>query len=75
MRLRELFETASAGATSAGNIVAVPNPHIAIGNIKQYGKGRKPKPPRVETPKNSNGTAKNAIDTDISLFGQTILKR
>ena len=66
MRLRELFETASAGATSAGNIVAIPNPHISKNKSKQ---------PKVTTPKNPNGTAKNAIDTDISLFGQTILKR
>ena len=75
MRLRELLETASSGATSAGNIVAVPNPHIAIGNIKQYGKGKPPKPPKVVTPKNPNGTAKNALDSNISLFGGTTLKR
>jgi hypothetical protein len=75
MRLRELFETASAGVTSAGNVVAVPNPHVAIGNIKQYGKGSKPKPPKVATLKNTNGTAKNALDSNISLFGQTTLKR
>ena len=75
MRLRELYETASGGATSAGNVVAVPNPHIAIGNIKQYGKGKKPKPPSVETLKNKNGTAKNALDSNISLFGGTTLKR
>jgi hypothetical protein len=64
MRIRELLETASAGATSAGNIVAVPNPQ-----------GRKPKPPKVQTLKNPNGTAKNALDSNISLFGQTTLKR
>jgi hypothetical protein len=75
MRLREIFETASAGATSAGNVATVPNPHIAIGNVKQYGKGSKPKPPKVVTPKNTNGTAKNALDSNISLFGQTTLKR
>ena len=75
MKLRELFETASAGSTSAGNVVTVPNPHIAIGNVKEYGKGKKPKPPRVDTLKNKNGTAKNALDSNISLFGGTTLKR
>jgi hypothetical protein len=75
VRIRELFETASAGATSAGNVVAVPNPHIAIGNIKEYGKGKKPKPPRVDSNKNPNGTAKNALDSNISLFGGTTIKR
>ena len=75
MRLREIFETASAGTTSAGNIAVVSNPHIAIGNIKQYGKGHTPKPPKVVTIKNKNGTARNALDSSISLFGQTIQKR
>jgi hypothetical protein len=75
MRVWELLETASAGATSAGNIATVPNPHIAIGNVKQYGKGRNPKPPKVVTPKNKDGTAKNGLDSNISLFGQTTLKR
>ena len=64
MRISELLETASAGATSAGNIVAIPNPQ-----------GRKPKSPKVQTLKNPNGTAKNALDSNISLFGQTTLKR
>lgn len=68
MRLRELYETASGGATSAGNVVAIANPHIT-------NKGRKPKLVKVETLKNKNGTAKNALDSDISLFGGTMLKR
>ena len=67
MRFRELLETASAGATSAGNIVAVPNPHVS--------QNRKSKLPKVQTLKNPNGTAKNALDSNISLFGQTTLKR
>ena len=75
MKIIELLETASAATTSAGNIAVVPNPHIAIGNIKQYGKGKSAKPPKVTSLKNSNGTTKNALDTNISLFGQTTLKR
>lgn len=75
VRIYELLETASAGTTSAGNIAAVANPHIAIGNVKQYGKGKKPKPPKIITPQNKDGTAKNGLDSNISLFGQTTLKR
>lgn len=75
VRIYELLETASSGATSAGNIAAVANPHIAIGNVKQYGKEKKPKPPKVITPQNKDGTAKNGLDSNISLFGQTTLKR
>jgi len=75
VKIIELLETASAGATSAGNIVAVPNPHIAVGNVKQYGKGKSARPPKVVTPKNKNGTAKNALDSNVSLFGGTTLKR
>lgn len=67
MRLRELFETASAGATSAGNVVAVINPHVS--------NRKKAKLTKVETLKNANGTAINALDSDISLFGGTMVKR
>ena len=63
MKIRELLETASAGATSAGNIAAVANPHIAIGNVKQYGKGKKPKPPKVVTPQNKDGTTTTVEQT------------
>jgi hypothetical protein len=69
MRLRELFETASGGATSAGNVVTVVNPHIT------NSKNKKARLTKVETLKNANGTAQNALDSDISLFGGTVLKR
>ncbi len=76
MRLRELLgETATAGGTSAGNIAAVPNPHIAIGNIKAYGKGTAAKPPKTVQAKNSNGTAKNALDMNTNIFGGGAVKR
>ncbi len=76
MRLRELLgETATAGATSAGNIAAVPNPHIAIGNIKQYGKGAAAKPPKAAQAKNPDGTAKNALDINTNIFGGGAVKR
>jgi hypothetical protein len=76
MRLRELLgETASAGATSAGDIAAVPNPHVAIGNVKKYGKGAAAKAPKTVQIKNSDGTAKNGLDIDVSLFGGGAIKR
>ena len=57
MRLRELTsvrETATPGATVAGNIATVANPHIA--NSKKKPKSRKP--------------TDNALDMkDVSLFG------
>lgn len=81
MFIREILlkETASAGATSAGAISTVVNPDVAIGNSvarKAYGKkGANPKPPKALQRKNSNGTAKNALDLQDNLFGGEIIKR
>jgi hypothetical protein len=76
MRLRELLgETATAGATSAGNIATVANPHIAIGNIKKYGKGDVARPPKTIQAKNSDGTTKNALDMQTNIFGSGVVKR
>jgi hypothetical protein len=76
MRLRELLgETATAGATSAGNIASVANPHIAVGNIKKYGKGAAAKPPKAVQAKNPDGTAKNALDMKNNIFGGGAVKR
>ena len=81
-------EQATAGATSAGNIAAVNNPHVAIG--KDRGKksytgtpGRSgtkaPKLPKIVQPKNPDGTAKGAqtgrLDPNISLFGGSLVRR
>lgn len=78
MRLRELFETATAGATSAGSISAIPNPNMTIGDSsvrKAYGKGANPKPPQTKQRKNSDGTAKNALDMSTNIFGGETIKR
>jgi hypothetical protein len=76
MRLRELLgETATAGATSAGNIASVANPHVAIGNVKKYGKGSPARPPKTAQAKNPDGTAKNALDMKTSIFGGGTVKR
>ena len=79
MKIRELLETATAGATSAGSIAAVANPHVAIGKDrgnKSYtgspGKSgtKAPKLPKIVQPKNANGTAKNALDMKgTNIFG------
>jgi hypothetical protein len=78
MKIKELLETATAGATSAGNIGTVVSPHIAIGKDrgkKSYtgspGKSgtKAPDLPKVVQAKNKNGTAKNALDMKGNIFG------
>ena len=81
-------ETATAGATSAGNIAAVVSPHVAIGKDrgnKSYtgtpGRSgtKAPRLPKIVQPKNPDGTAKGAqtgrLDPDISLFGGSLVRR
>lgn len=85
MRLRELLgETATAGATSAGNIASVASPHIAIGKDrgkKSYtgtpGKSgtKAPSVPKTIQAKNPDGTAKNALDIKNNIFGGGAVKR
>ena len=61
MKIREIFETATAGATSAGN--------VAIGAVYKNKPGN--------TAKNKDGTAKNALDlkgTNL-LTGGSLVKR
>ena len=71
-------ESATAGATSAGNIATVTSPHLAIGSArgnKSYtgspGKSgtKAPKPPKTLQKKNADGTAKNALDMKNNIFG------
>jgi|TARA_R110000803_G_scaffold36513_2_gene78376 hypothetical protein len=74
MRIRDIIsEVASAGATSAGSVASVANPHIAIGNKKArdaYGKkGASSMPPKAKMQKPTD----NALDmTGTSLFGAPI---
>ena len=69
--LEKVEETASPGATSAGNIATVNNPHIAIGDKKtrkKYGSlvGASPNPPKAKMQKPSD----NALDMKgTSIFG------
>lgn len=61
-------ESATAGATAAGNIATVSSVPAAYRKIKK-GKNGLPKAPQAT---NKDGTAKNAIDTDINLMGGVI---
>ncbi len=80
MKIRELLETATAGATSSGNIATVVSPHISPGPArgkKSYtgsptsGSGTKAPPqPKVKQPKKKDGTAVNALDMKANLFGE-----
>ena len=79
MKIQEIIESATAGATSAANIGTVVNPHISPGKTrgktsylgKPGGPGgtKSPPQPKVVQPKNKDGTAKNALDQSTSLFG------
>ena len=61
MKIRELLETATAGSTSAAN--------VTVGAVYPNKKGK--------TPKNKNGTAKNALDLKGAnlLTGGSLVKR
>ena len=70
MKIRELLEYASAGATSSGSIATVANPHQSPGPArgkKSYtGSPGKPKPKKQKP-------TDNALDMKgVGLFGQTI---
>lgn len=63
MKINELLETATAGATSSGNIATVTSPNVA------YSK-------KIKQPKKKNGTAVNALDMKgTSIFGGAGIKR
>ena len=87
MKINEILikETATAGATSAGNIASVTSPHVAIGPDrfkKSYsgspGKSgtKAPRVPKAAQKYNANGTAKGAHELKgTSLFGGPLVKR
>lgn len=85
MKIKEIFEDATAGATSSANIGTVVNPHISPGKArgkKSYtgtpGKSgtKAPPQPKIVQPKTKSGTAVNALDIKgTSLFGGSTIKR
>ena len=89
MKIREIIsEVASAGATSAGNIASLNNPHVAAGpdRFKKSYTGtpgrsgtKSPRLPKIVQPKNPDGSAKGAqtgkLNPNVSLFGGPLIKR
>lgn len=74
MKLKDILEQATAGATSAGNIASVVNPHLSPGRArgkKSYtgspGRSGTKAPPQPK-PKKQKPTD-NALDKDVSIFG------
>ena len=74
MKIREIFEDATAGATSSGNIATVANPHLSPGSArgkKSYtgspGKSGSKAPPQPK-PKQQKPTD-NALDSNTNIFG------
>lgn len=76
MKIRDidpvLAETATAGATSSGNIASVANPVSAHFKPKKRGKYGAPEAPQK---RNADGTAKNALDLSNNLMGGKPIKR
>jgi hypothetical protein len=75
MKIKELLETATAGATSAGNIATVVSPHLSPGKArgqKSYtgspGKSGTKAPPQPK-PKKQKPTD-NALDMKTNIFGE-----
>lgn len=72
MKISEILEDASAGATSAGAVAAVVNPvaaHLKPKKKDRYGA------PKAKQKTNPDGTAKNALDVDDNLMGSKPIKR
>jgi len=64
-------ETATAGATAAGNIASVANPTAARAKIKKDKNGI----PKANQRTNPDGTAKNALDVNDNLMGGSPARR
>jgi hypothetical protein len=83
---KEKMESATAGATSSGNIASIANPHLSPGRArgkKSYtgtpwgGRSGTKAPPQpvVKQPKTAQGTAKNALDIKSNIFGENPIRR
>jgi hypothetical protein len=80
MKIRDILESATAGATSSGNIASVEAPHLSPGKArgkKSYvgdpwggiSGTKAPPQPKVKQPKTKAGTAVNALDMKGNIFG------
>ena len=79
MKIHEILESASAGATSSANVGTVISPHTAIGKDrgnKSYtgspGKSgtKAPAVPKIMQKKKKDGAATNALDMKSNVFGE-----
>jgi hypothetical protein len=68
MKIREITESASTGATASGNIASVANPIQARQKLKRDKNGI----PMAPQKKNPDGTAKNALDVKDNVMGTPI---
>ena len=75
MKIRDILESATAGATSAGNIATVANPHISPGKARgktsytgSPGKSGTKAPPQPK-PKKQKPTD-NALNMKTNIFGE-----
>jgi hypothetical protein len=80
MKIKDIIETATAGATASGNIASVVNPHIAIGNKKQQknyagSPGKMGKTPKHPKPKKQKPTDNALNMKGTSLFGGPLVTR
>jgi hypothetical protein len=85
MKIKDIVESATAGATSSANIGTVVSPHIAIGKDRKnksytgspgISGTKAPRVPKVKQKKNPDGTVKNALDLKTNIFGeQDIIQR
>ena len=72
MKIKDITEAASSGASSAGSIASVVNPTYAYAKSKKKGKYGAPEAPQK---KNADGTAKNALELDDNLMGGKPIRR
>ena len=68
MKIRDITEAASSGATSSGNFATVANPVQAHQNLKKDKNGIPVAPQKL----NPNGTVKNALDVKDNIMGNVI---
>ncbi len=73
MKIKDILESATVGATNAGNVGTVVSPHLSPGKArgkKSYtgspGKSGTKAPPQ---PKPMDNTGKNALDMKTNIFG------
>jgi len=74
MKIRDILESATAGATSSGNIATVANPHLSPGSARgkssytgSPGRSGTKAPPQPK-PKKQKPTD-NALDSNTNIFG------